>query len=128
VQKKGKRIVGEAEQPEIYSENMDLDADLDSIFCNLDQPGDAIHHAYSMDMVDTEIFYEDESFVFQSVVFESESKKLIIEKRDVKNKKRKHRSELDLANMQASKISQLHMETRDALHDSLESLRPRMPD
>jgi hypothetical protein len=98
---------------------MDLDADLDSIFCNLDQPGDAIHHGYPMDIVDTEFFYEDESFVFQSVVFESESKKLIIEKRDVKNKKRKHRSELDLANMQPSKISQLHMETRDALHDSV---------
>jgi hypothetical protein len=51
---------------------MDLDADLDSIFCNLDQPGDPIQHGYPMDIVDTEIFYEDESFVFQSVVFESE--------------------------------------------------------
>jgi hypothetical protein len=98
---------------------MDLDADLDSIFCNLDQPRDPIQHGYPMDIVDTKIFYEDESFVFQSVVFESESKKLIIEKKDVKNKKRKHRSELDLANMQASKISQLHMETGDALHDSV---------
>jgi hypothetical protein len=36
VQKKGKRIVGEAEEPEIESENMELDTDLDSIFCNLD--------------------------------------------------------------------------------------------
>ena len=68
---------------------MDLDADLDSIFCNLDQPGDAIHHSYPMDIVNNEIFDEDESFVFQSAIFESESKKLIIEKRDVKNKKRK---------------------------------------
>jgi hypothetical protein len=101
MQKKGKRIVGEAEEPEIESENMELDTDLDSIFCNLDQPGDAIHHSYPMDIVDTEIFDEDESFVFQSVVFESESKKLIIEKRDVKNKKRKYRSEVDLANMQS---------------------------
>ena len=64
-------------------------------------------------------FYEDESFVFPSVVFETESKKLIIEKRDVKNKKRKHRSELDLANMHASKIYELHKETRYALHDSV---------
>jgi hypothetical protein len=45
-----------------------------------------------MDMVGTEFFYEGESFVFQSVVFETETKKLIIEKRDVKNKKIKHRS------------------------------------
>jgi hypothetical protein len=119
VHKKGKRIVGEAKQSEIYIENMDLDAELESIFCNLDQPGDTIQHACSMDMVDTLLFDEDKSFVFQSAVFESKSKKLIIEKRDVKNKKRKHSSELDLTNMQASKISQLHMATGDALHDSV---------
>jgi hypothetical protein len=107
----------EVEQPKIYSENMDLDTDLESMFCNLDQPGVAIQHACSMNMVDTDFFYEDESFVFQSVVFEAKSKKLIIEKRDVKNKKRKHRSEHDLANMQASKISELHMETGDGPHD-----------
>jgi hypothetical protein len=52
-----------------------------------------------MEIVDTEFFNEDESFVFQSVVFENESKKLIIENRDVKNKKGKYRSEVDLANM-----------------------------
>jgi hypothetical protein len=52
-----------------------------------------------MDMVDTLIFDEDESFVFQNVVFESESKKLIIEKKDVNNNQRIYRSELDLANM-----------------------------
>jgi hypothetical protein len=53
---------------------MDLDTDLESIFCNLDQPAKGIQPTYSMDMVDTLIFYEDESFVFHNVVFESESK------------------------------------------------------
>jgi hypothetical protein len=81
VQKKGKRIAGEAEQPKTYSENMDLHADLEGIFCSLDQPTDEIHPTRSMDMVDTLIFYEDESFVFHNVVFESESKKLIFEKK-----------------------------------------------
>ena len=81
MQKKGKRIGGEVEQPETYSENMDLDADLESIFCNLDQPADGIQPTCSMDMVDTLIFDEDETCVFQNVVFESESKKLIIEKK-----------------------------------------------
>jgi hypothetical protein len=81
-----------------------------------------------MDMVDTLIFYEDESFVFQNVVFESESKKLIIEKKDVNNNQRIHRSELDLANMQASKISQLHMETEMLFMVPLDSLKPKMPD
>jgi hypothetical protein len=57
--------------------------------------------------------------VFQSVVFYSESKKLIIEKRDVKNKKGKSRSEVNLANMRSSQISRLHRATRDALDDSI---------
>ena len=69
MQKKGKRIEGEVEQPETYTENMDLDADLESIFCNLDHPAHTIQHACSMDMVGTEIVYKDESFVLQSVVF-----------------------------------------------------------
>jgi hypothetical protein len=69
MEKKGKRIVGEVDEPEIESENMDLDVDLDNIFCNLDHLGDVIHHSYPMDIVDAEIFYEDESFIFQSDVF-----------------------------------------------------------
>jgi hypothetical protein len=69
MQKDGKIIVGEVEHPEIYRQNMDLDTDLESIFRNLDHPTHTIHHAYSMDMVGTKIFYKDESFIFQSVVF-----------------------------------------------------------
>jgi len=46
----------------------------------------------AMEIAETKIFYEYESFVFQSVVFYSESKKIIIEKRDVRNKKGKSRS------------------------------------
>jgi hypothetical protein len=72
-----------------------------------------------MDISDTENFDEDESFVFQSVVFDSQSKKLIIEQNDVKNKKGKYRSEVDLGNMQSSKICQLHNVSGDALHDSI---------
>jgi ribosome assembly protein YihI (activator of Der GTPase) len=37
VEKKEKKNCREAEEPEIESENMELDTDLDSIFCNLDQ-------------------------------------------------------------------------------------------
>jgi hypothetical protein len=42
-----------------------------------------------LEIVANEIFDEEESFVFESVVFDIESKKLIIEKSDVKNKKGK---------------------------------------
>jgi hypothetical protein len=59
VQKNGKRIVGEVEQPKIYRQNMDLDVDLEIIFYNLDQPAHTIQHAFSMDMVGTDIFDED---------------------------------------------------------------------
>jgi hypothetical protein len=56
VDKKRKKIVGQAEEPEIESENMELETDLDSVFCNLDQPGDAIQHSRPMDISDTKFF------------------------------------------------------------------------
>jgi hypothetical protein len=56
--------VGQAEEPEIQSENMEIDTDLDSMLGYLDHPGDAIQHSYPMDISDTENFDEDESFVF----------------------------------------------------------------
>jgi hypothetical protein len=58
-----------------------------------------------MDIADIEIFDEDESFMFQSISFYSKSKKLIIEKRDVKNNKGKLCSEVNLANMRPSQLS-----------------------
>jgi hypothetical protein len=98
---------------------MELDTDLDSMIFFLDHPRDAIHHSHPMDISITENFDEDESFVFQSVVFDSQSKKLIIEKKDVKNKKGKSHSEVDLANMRSSQICQLHTMSGEALHDSI---------
>jgi hypothetical protein len=64
MEKKRKKIVGQAEEPEIESENMELYTDLDSVFRNLDQAGDRFQHSQPMDIIDTEIFYEDECFVF----------------------------------------------------------------
>jgi hypothetical protein len=64
VEKNKKKIVGQAEESEIESENMELETDLDTIFCNLDQPGYSIQHSLPMDIVDTEFFYENESFIF----------------------------------------------------------------
>jgi hypothetical protein len=65
---------------------------------------------------------EEESFSFQSVVFDKESKKLIIEKGDMKNKKGKYRSEVDLKDMWPSQISKIHRATGDALDDSIGGL------
>jgi hypothetical protein len=44
MRKKRKNVVGKEEEP-IESEDMELDIDLDNIFCNVDQPSDAIHHS-----------------------------------------------------------------------------------
>jgi hypothetical protein len=90
--KSRKQFVGQAEEPEIQSENIELEPDLDSIFHYLDKPRDAIQHSHPMDISDTKHFNDDESFVFQSIVFYSQSKKLIIEKKDVKNNKGKYYS------------------------------------
>ena len=87
------------EESKIESDNMEIDPDLDSVFCNLDHPRDTIQHSLPMDIADTEMFYEDESFVFQSVVFYNQSKNLIIENRDVRNKKGKSCSNINLRNM-----------------------------
>jgi hypothetical protein len=123
IEKKRKKNVGQAEEPKIQSENMELDIDLDSMLRYLDQPKDAIQHSRPMDISVTENFDKDESFVFQSVVFDSQSKKLIIEKKYVKNKKGKYRSKLDLANMWPSQICQLHNASGEALHDSIVGIK-----
>jgi hypothetical protein len=87
-----------------------------------------MHHSSTMEIAETDIFDEDESFVFQSVVFDSQSKNLIIEKRDVTNKKGKSRSEINLRNMQPSQISRFHRATEMLLMIPLEELKRRMPD
>jgi hypothetical protein len=89
VTKKRKNIVGQAKEPEIESEDMQLETSVDVVFRKVDPPANAIYHSSTMEIAQTDIFYEDESFIFQSVVFDNQSKNLITEKRDVTNKKEK---------------------------------------
>jgi hypothetical protein len=53
MKKKRKKFVGQAEEPEIESEDMELETDLDSVFCNVDQPRDAIQHSPPMEIDET---------------------------------------------------------------------------
>jgi hypothetical protein len=122
VTKKRKNVVGQAEEPITESEDMELEIALDNVFRNVDQPADVMHHSSIMEVAETDIFYKDQSFIFQSVVFCSQSKILIIEKRDVRNKKGKSRSEINLRNIQSAQISRLHQATRDALDDSIRGI------
>jgi hypothetical protein len=129
LRKKRKNIVQEEEGPrgerdihDLSLEDMELEIDIEKVFPNADQPENMAHQNPLMEIIESETFDEEESFVFQSVVFYSESKNLIIEKRDVKNKKGKSRSEVNLWNMRPSQISQIHRATGDALDDSIGGL------
>jgi hypothetical protein len=62
------------------------------MFPNDDQLESTVPHTPEMEIIGTDTLDEEESFSFQSVVFDSESKKLVIQKRDVKNKKSKSHS------------------------------------
>jgi hypothetical protein len=133
MRKKRKNIVQEEEGPrgesdihDLSLEDMELEIDIEKVFPNDDQLENTAPQNPQMEIIGTETFDEEESFAFQSVVFYSESKNLIIEKRDVKNKKGKSRSEINLWNMQPSQISQIHRETGDALDNSIDGLEARM--
>ena len=73
----------------------------------------------AMEIPKTKIFYEDESFIFQSVIFDSQSKSMVIKKRDVTNMKGNYRTEINFRKMFPSQISLFHQVTDDALHDSI---------
>jgi hypothetical protein len=110
---------------------MELETALDNVFHNVDHPVDMMHHSSIMEITKTDIFYEDESFVFQSVVFDSQSKILIIEKRDVRNKKGKSRSEINLSTLGTCirpKSLDFTEQPKMLLMIPLEDLKPRMPD
>jgi hypothetical protein len=55
-----------------------------------------------LEVVANDIFSEEESFTFQSAIFDNESKKLIVERGDQKNKKVNSHSEVDLKYMRPS--------------------------
>jgi hypothetical protein len=87
---------------------MELEIDIDKIFPNDDQLESTTPHNPEMEIIGTDTLDEEETFSFQRAVFYNESKKLVIEKRHVKNKKGKYRSEMSLQNMPPSQISQIH--------------------
>jgi hypothetical protein len=73
----------------------------------------------AVEIAETKIFDEDESFVFQSTVFENQSKSMVIEKRDVTNMKGKSHTEINFREMRLSQISLFHQVTDDVVHDSI---------
>jgi hypothetical protein len=66
-------------------EYMDLEVDIDKLFPPLDHPRNTTHQNPSLEIIENETFNEEESFSFQSTIFDTESKKFITKKSDVKN-------------------------------------------
>jgi hypothetical protein len=129
VRKKRKNLVQEEEDNLIENDiqsfsldDMELEVDIEKIFPVMEQPENIIQQNSLLEVVANETFSEEESFTFQSVIFYKESKKLIVERGDQKNKKGKSRSEVDLKDMWSSQISKIHRETGDALDDSIDGL------
>ena len=88
----------------------------------MEQPEIVTQKNVLLEVVSNEIFSEEESFTFQSVIFDKESKKIIVERGDQKNKKRKYRLEVDLKDTRPSQISKIHRATGDALDNSIYGL------
>jgi hypothetical protein len=112
LRKKRKNIVQEEEEPRVESdihdfslEYMELKTDIEKMFPKNDDLGDTTHQNPLMEIIESETFDEEDSFVFQRAFFYNGSKNLIIEKIDVKNKKGKSHSEVNLQNMHPSQIS-----------------------
>jgi hypothetical protein len=106
----------------LFLEDMELKVDIEKNFPTIDQLRNMAQQIASLEIIANETFSEEESFTFQSVVFDKESKKMIVERGDQKNKKGKSRSEVDLKYSRSSQISKVHRETRDALDDSIGGL------
>jgi hypothetical protein len=78
---------GESHICNLSLEDMELNIDIKKVFPNVDQLEKTAHQNPQMEIIKRETFNKEESFVFKSIVFDSEFKNLIIEKRDVNNKR-----------------------------------------
>jgi hypothetical protein len=129
MRKKMKNLVQEEEDNIIENdiqrfslEDMELEVDIEKIFPTIEQPKNMVQQNSLLEVVPNETFSEEESFTFQSVVFDKESKKLIVERSDQKNKNGKSRSKVNLKDMQPSQISKIHRATEDVFEYSIDGL------
>jgi len=108
--KKRKNDAIQADEPEIESEQVQLEIETK----HMHKIGSS-----AVEISKTEFFYEDESFVFQSIVFDNQSKTMVIEKRDVTNRKGKSCIEINFREMRLTQISLFHQVTGEILRDSI---------
>jgi hypothetical protein len=87
---------------------MELEIDIEKLFPDDDLLDNTAPRNPGMKILGIDTLDEEESFAFQSVVFDNESKKLIIENKDLKNKKGTSHSEFNVHKMCPSQISKMH--------------------
>jgi hypothetical protein len=95
--KKIKNNAGHAEEPESKSGKLQIEIEVEQI----QKIGSS-----AVDISDTKFFDLDEPFVIQSTNFDSQSKSIVIQKRDVTNR-------IDFSQMSPSKICSFHQVTSD---------------
>ena len=108
--KKRKNNAGQAEEPQIESGKLQLEIEAEHM---------QKIRSSAVEISDTDFFDIDESFVIQSAIFDNQSKSMVIEKRDVTNRKGKSRTEIDFSEMSSSQIFPFHQVTSDILRDSI---------
>jgi hypothetical protein len=59
---------------------MELEADIEKIFPGIEQQEHVVQQNTALEVVGNESFSEEESFTIQSVVFDKDSKKIILER------------------------------------------------
>jgi hypothetical protein len=91
------------EKPEIESGKLQIEIEIK----RMQKIGSSV-----VDISDTKFFNIDESFIIQSTIFDSQSKSMVIQKRDVTNR-------IDFSQVTPSKICSFHQVTGDVLHDSI---------
>jgi hypothetical protein len=83
-------------------EDMELEADIEKIFHGIEQHEHVVQQNIALEVIRNESFIEYESFIIQSIVYYKDSKKLVLEINDQRNKKGKSCSEVDLKYMRSS--------------------------
>jgi hypothetical protein len=111
--KKRKKNAGQAEEPQIESGKLQLEIEAEHM---------QKIRSSAVEISNTNFFDIDESFVIQSAIFDSQSKSMVIEKRDVTNRKGKSRAEINFRKMLPSQIGQFHQGTSDIIHDSIQGI------
>jgi hypothetical protein len=122
-QEEAEQQVSENDTNNLSLEDMDLEVDIENIhFPDEEQRLQETQQIAVEIAAQEEDFSEEESFTIQNALFDKNSRKLVFEGINQRNKKGKSCSEYDLSKFPASQISKIHKVIGDALDVSIDDL------